>query len=192
MRKLFSVLLVLMLALVITACGDKDKDNNNSDNGDKNNTEQNDNNQNNNDGEKDNEDEQDKENDGNAENDGAANEDDADRDAAALEAFADFLIYLEAMDLDIGEAIAGDPAGAETINADYNIIVPVEGIDAQFFYFSDHESDEYKEGVEDHTISIDFEGESIPLEVFVSGDYGFLDYSYHHAGEQITEYMEDF
>lgn len=190
MRKLFSVLLVLMLALVITACGDKDKDNNNSDNGDKNNTEQNDNNQNNNDGEKDNEDEQDNENDGNTENDGAEN--DEDYDAAALEAFADFLIYLEAMDLDIGEAIAGDPAGAEMIKADYNIIVPVEGIDAQFFYFEDHESEEYKQGVEDHTISIDFEGEAIPLEVFVSGDYGFLDYSYHHAGEQITEYMEDF
>lgn len=195
MRKIFSLLVVLMLAFVIAACGDNNDNNENESNG---NTEEDNNAQNeaNNENDANNENEAEEDNaadkDNDAGNDNAANNNDEDYEEAALEAFADFLIYLEANGLEVGEAEAGDPMGAESINAKYNILVPVEDIEAQFFYFEDKDSDEYKQGLEDQEITIDAAGEEFDLGVYIAGDYGFLDYEYHVAGDDVTKYMDEF
>src|SRR5699024_8595645 len=157
MRKVLSLLLVLVLAVLITACGDnEDRNNNNNENVEQNNngTEGNNdqNNENNNE-------------DNIANDDGETSESHSDEEHVA--AFEDLLSFYEENGLDVGEPIAGDPEGAKIINADYVIIVPVDDIDVQMYYFEDQDSDEYQQALDENKITIDFEGEDIDLEIFV-------------------------
>jgi len=185
MKKVLSLLLVLILAAFITACGDTDKEDNGNDNNE--NAEQANSNTEANNDEQDNNTEENN-------NDAQGNEDaetavDAEESIAAFE---DLLSHFEEEGLDVGEAEAGDPEGAEIINAAYVIIVPIEGIDVQMYYFEDQESDEYQEALDNNTITIDFEGQDAELSIFVHDGYGIFDYEYHVAGDEMVEYLEAF
>lgn len=184
MRKVLSLLVVLVLAVLITACGDnEDRNNNNNENVE----------QNNNGTEGNNNDDQNNENnneDNIANDDGETPESHSDEEHVAV--FEDLLSFYEENGLDVGEPIAGDPEGAKIINADYVIIVPVDDIDVQMYYFEDQDSDEYQQALDENKITIDFEGEDIDLEIFVHDGYGIFEYEYHVAGDQMVEKLEEF
>src|SRR5699024_12367004 len=105
MRKVLSLLLVLVLAVLITACGDNEDLNNN-------------NNENNNE-------------DNIANDDGETPESHTDEEHVA--GFEDLLSFYEENGLDVGEPIAGDPEGAKKINAGNVMIVPVEKCDVGMY-----------------------------------------------------------
>lgn len=186
MRKGFSLLLVLILAAFITACGDQDKENNGNDNNanteqENNNAEENNNDEQDNNAEENNNDAQDNQND-----EAAGDAEDS------IAAFEDLLSHYEAEGLDVGEPEAGDPEGAEIIHANHVITVKIEGIDVQMYYFEDQDSDEYQEALENNTITIDFEGQEAELSIYVHDGYGILDYEYHVAKDEMVDYLEEF
>lgn len=166
MRKLFSLLLVLMLAVFIAACGDTSNEKQGSEQNEGNTNESN-------------------EGDQVVENEDEGN---------VLEGFEDFFNYLEAMGLEIDtDAAELQVAGVtDSVGAKKGILIPVEGIEAQFYLFDTEDNEYYEEALNEGTITIDVGGEEFPIPYFVHDGIGFANPDDHFKGEEIVEYLEQF
>ena len=180
MRKLFSLLVVLMLTVVIAACGDTNNENQE--------VEDNQNNQQN-------------EEQGNEQNDGNANESNEGEQVAengdegnALEGFEDFFNHLEAEGLEVDtDAAEAQAAGVtDSVGADKGILIPIDGIEAQFYLFDTEDNEQYEEAENEGTITIDVGGEEFAIPYFVHDGIGFANPDDHYKGEEIVEYLEQF
>ncbi|TQS74773.1 hypothetical protein DX933_08300 [Ornithinibacillus gellani] len=175
MRKLFSLCAVIMLAFIIGACGDTGNDAGDSkDSADKEKDAQNEASEN-----------------ASKEDDQAAENEDA---GDVLEGFEDFFIYLEAMELEVDTDAAKlqDAAVTESVGAEKGVLIPIEGIEAQFYLFNTEDNEMYDEAAEKGTITIDVGGEEFPIPYFVHDGIGFANPDDHYKGKEIVGYLEQF
>src|SRR5699024_6403477 len=180
MRKLFSLLVVLMLAVVVAACGDTNNENQNAE---------------------DNQNNQQNEEQGNEQNEGNTNESNEGEQVVengdegnVLEGFEDFFNHLESEGLEVDtDAVEAQAGGVtDSVCANKGILIPVEGIEAQFYLFDTECNEYYEEAVNEGTITIDVGGEKFPIPYFVHDGIGFANPDDHFKGEEIVEYLEQF
>src|SRR5699024_9281987 len=92
-----------------------------------------------------------------------------------LEGFEDFFNLLEAEGLEVDKDAAELQAGGVTdsVGAKKGILIPVEGIEAQFYLFDTEDNEYYEEAVSEGTITIDVGGEEFAIPYFVHDGIGF-------------------
>ncbi len=110
--------------------------------------------------------------------------------------FEDLLIYMKAMDFEMGEPTDQVEGVAESLGAEKGILVTVDEIEVQFYLFDpegpNYDADKYAEAETDKTITIDVGGEEFSIPVIVNGNYGLANHEDHYKGEEIVEAFTNF
>lgn len=188
MRKITLGILVLILTIVMVGCGDSLVENELSNNNEvENNAESNNDVVENTDNNEAADNEETNNNEGNA---------DAGDSGDATEGFEDLIAYLDAMELEPGEATPAEEGIPESLGAEKGILLPIGDIEVQFFiYNEDSESfdqDQYDEAQEEGTVTFDAAGEDFTIPMLMNGDLGMANYEDHYMKEELVEAFTNF
>lgn len=174
---------ILVLSMVMVACGDDTK--NKEDNNAEPNNEVADNNEANN---------------NEANNDEEANNEvgneegnlNAGETAEGETGFEDLIAYLDAMDLEPGEPVEQDPAISESLGAEKGIILPIADIDVQFFLYDENgeffNQEQYDQASSDDEVTVDIGGgETFEIPILINDDLGLALYEDHYMKDELVE-----
>lgn len=126
------------------------------------------------------------------ENDDASSEEDDAYEEETLEIFDGLLTHFEDSGLEIDEVEVKDKEVAESIKATNGVVLNINGIEAQLFYFDDQETEEYQQASKDGEITIQVDHEEFDLQVYVHEGFGALDTEYHVDGKDIEAALDSF